>query len=189
MKTIFGNSAPLPNNEEVVHPMDLVMQLGRVRRFNGSTNLEWTVLHHSMLTAILWLKAYGPEGMEHALLHDGHEYVTGDIPSPVKGAIGREIITNVQSNIDKRVYDMVETVLPNEEDSSYVKIIDLAALFIEAHYIGSPGHVKHIISEGSILTLNQEYRMAIAKVIRSVTPEVMKEMESAGFFTAPYKAK
>jgi hypothetical protein len=188
MKTIFGNSAPLPGNDDAVRPMDLVMQLGRVRRFNGSANPEWTVLHHSVLCAILWLKSYGSEGVEHALMHDFHEYVTGDIPSPVKSAIGREHVEKVEVELDKRIYDMVEQDLP-DYDKQFVKFVDWAALFIEAHYIGLPGHIKHMIDTDSILHLAPGQREAVAEVVRLLTPEVLTEMETAGFFTAPYKAK
>lgn len=181
MKTIFGNEAPLPDNTAKVHPMDLVMQLGRVRRFNGSANPEWTVLHHSVLVSILYLKAYGAEGVEHVLMHDFHEYVTGDIPSPVKVAIGKEHVEKVQNVIDERIYEMVDEVQPDAVDRGFVKVVDWAALFIEAHYVGLPGHVRHII-DTSISHLNGETKDEIVRVIGLLFPEVAEEMRAEGFF-------
>lgn len=184
MKTIFGNAAPLPGNDEKVHPMDLVAQLGRTRRFNGSANPEWTVLHHTVLVSWLWLKVYGPEGLEHIFLHDAHEYVTGDIPSPVKMAIGREHIEKVQDDLDRRIYETLNLHKPDDVDRRCVKNVDWAALFIEAHYIGLPGHVKHII-ETSIGHLDRQARGVIAWVIGETVPEVLVAMEAAGYWTAP----
>ncbi len=186
MKTIFGNNAPLPGNEEGVHPMDVVAQLGRTRRFNGSVNPEWTVLHHSMLVSLLWLKAYGPEGLEHILLHDAHEYVTGDIPSPVKAAIGREHIDRVQDELDRRIYGALKLTEADDIDKKCVKVVDWAALFVEAHYIGLPDHVKHLV-ETSISRLNPVMRQNIADVIQASTPEVLKAMETAGYWAAPFE--
>lgn len=187
MKTVFNMIAPLPGNDEKVHPMDLVKQLGRVRRFNGSADPEWTVLHHSMLVAILWLQSYGPEGIEHATFHDAHEYVTGDIPSPVKVTIGRDAIEKLESFLDDRIYAMLKHQRPDGFDRPFIKNVDWAALFIEAYYIGLPGHVRHII-DTSILHLSPEQRQAVAEVVRHATPEVLETMKVEGFFEAPYEA-
>jgi hypothetical protein len=186
MKTIFGNTAPLPGNNEPVNPMDLVMQLGRTRRFNGSANPEWTVLHHSLLVQLIWLKTYGPEGLEHIMGHDFHEYVTGDIPSPVKAAIGREAIEKVQDELDRRIRESLHIQEPDAIDKGCVKYVDWAALFIEAHYIGLPGHVRHIV-DTSMSGLNLEARRHIWDAIDATCPEVTRAMaqEAVPFWTVP----
>lgn len=184
MKTIFGNNAPLPGNDEPVHPMDLVMQLGRTRRFNGSANPEWTVLHHTVLVQLIWLKTYGPDGLEHIMGHDFHEYVTGDIPSPVKMAIGRAAVEKVQDELDERIFKSLGIQKPDAIDAKCVKYVDWAALFIEAHYIGLPGHLKHII-DTSIGGLDQEARRHIQDAVEATCPEVVLEMGNAGYWTVP----
>lgn len=188
MKTIFGNEAPLPGNNAKVHPMDLVMQLGRTRRFNGSANPEWTVLHHVVLCAILHTRRFGSEGVHHPLFHDFHEYVTGDIPSPVKAAIGREHIEKLECHLDGRIYEAFGELLPDDVDHALVKCVDWAALFVEAHYIGLPGHVKHIV-DTSILHLSPEARRDIYGTVEPFFPEVASAMRLAGFFEAPYEEK
>lgn len=180
MKSIFGNELPLPDNQHPFRPMDTTMVLGRTLRFGGHANPEWTVLHHSMLVALLWLRAYGPEGVEHALLHDLHEAITGDIPSPVKAAIGRKEIDRVQDELDLRVYKMVESPLPDTTDKALVKIVDYAALFIEGHYIGAPGHLQHIVDTGAG-GKDPGVRRDILDVVESMCPEVAKEMVRCGF--------
>ena len=185
MKTIFGNAAPLLGNNERIHPMDLVAQLGRTRRFNGSANPEWTVLHHTVLVSWLWLKAYGPEGLEHILLHDAHEYVTGDIPSPVKAAIGRDHVEKVQDDIDRRIYETLNLKAPDDVDRRFVKWVDWAALFVEAHYIGLPKHVKHLV-ETSISHLDRTTRVQIMSIIKAADlPDVVSDMEMSGYWMAP----
>ena len=188
MKTIFGNEAPLPDNDLKVHPMDLVMQLGRVRRFNGSANPEWTVLHHSVLVSVLWIRAFGAEGVHHALAHDFHEYVTGDIPSPVKNAIGCEPVEKLERFLDQRVYELLDEPHPDTVDKQCVKYVDWAALFIEAFYIGLPGHVRHII-DTSIAHLSPQMRTSVAEVVKCTCPEVLAHMEAEGFFTALFVEK
>lgn len=188
MKTVFGNEAPLPGNDAKVHPMDLVKQLGRVRRFNGSADPEWTVLHHSVLCAILYIRRFGAEGVEHALTHDFHEYVTGDIASPVKAAIGREHVEKLEEHLDVRIYEMLNEYRPDSVDRQFVKVIDWAALFVEAYYIGLPGHVKHIV-DTSILHLTPEMRQDIYNTIEPLFPEVIQALDVAGFLAAPYEPK
>lgn len=186
MKTIFNNEAPLPDNHETAHPMDVVAQLGRTRRFNGSANPEWTVLHHTALVTLLWLRRYGPEDVHHMFMHDLHEYVTGDIPSPVKHAIGRDAVEKVQDVVDDRIYASLKLSKPTPNLKRCIKFIDLAALFIEAHYIGLPGHVKHII-DTSISHISNNDRIVIASVVREMFPDVYADMEKNGFFDAPYE--
>ncbi len=187
MKTIFGNEAPLPGTHHEVHPMDLVMQLGRVKRFNGSIPYtEWSVAHHSLLCSVIWMRHYGADGVHHVLTHDFHEYVTGDIPSPVKNAIGRVQVEQVEDFIDGRIHELTRVARPDASMKARVKVVDWAALFIEAHYVGVPGHLKHII-DTSIGHLSYERRLEIFDCVRDICPEVSFEMCEQRFFDARYE--
>lgn len=188
MKTLFGNEMPLPGNTESFNPMDMVMLLGRTHRFGGNASLEWKVLHHSMLVALLWLKSYGSEGVEHALLHDVHEYITGDIPTPVKVAIGRPAIDKVQDELDDRLYAQLGIEPPDAVDEGLITVVDHAALFIEAEYIGAKDHLKHII-DTSIAGWDEGHREAVYDVVRDSFGDVSDKMFREGFFNAPYAKK
>lgn len=72
---------------------DIAHGLSRVARWNGQTLGEWTfsVAQHSLLvedlTVLLKPKASSAERL-YALLHDGPEYVVGDLISPFKAVVG-----------------------------------------------------------------------------------------------------
>jgi len=54
-----------------------VVHLGRERRWGGFGDPAYTVLHHSFLCALIWMKAgFSENGVVHALLHDAHEAAT-----------------------------------------------------------------------------------------------------------------
>jgi len=178
MKTYSG-IAPLPDNNEAPNPIDIVFHLGRTRRFGGWGNPEWTVLHHSLLVSLIWLRYLGPEGLQFALLHDAHEYITGDIPSPVKHAIGpgaREL----EKELDRRVYARLGLEQPSVNESLSVRVVDLAALFIESYRGFGPkgtfGHLRQVdwptIDEavreqvlGAILGVDEECYDAMTKPV------------------------
>jgi len=81
---------PTPLDIEV---SDLARGLAFVARWNGQTegDYAYSVAEHSLLVEHLFnrMNPYdGPKWRLAALLHDGPEYVIGDMISPVKAAIG-----------------------------------------------------------------------------------------------------
>ncbi len=68
MKTWSGLDAPMSPGEGTASILDIVVQLGRQRRFGGAGSLEWSVLHHSVLVALLWLRAGYPANEVHFAL-------------------------------------------------------------------------------------------------------------------------
>lgn len=75
--TLTGWDGPIPPLE------DFLVQLGRIPRFAGATEPEFTVLQHSYHAYLIAL-AKNPEVALQALLHDFGEILIGDIPSPMK---------------------------------------------------------------------------------------------------------
>lgn len=72
---------------------DIAHGLAFVARWNGQTVGDWpySVAEHSLLVADLFARldpAAPPRWQLAALLHDGPEYVIGDMISPVKAAVG-----------------------------------------------------------------------------------------------------
>jgi len=72
---------------------DLAHGLARVARWNGQTRGDYpfSVAQHSVLVLAIFAAAAPKSSAEarlHALLHDGPEYVMGDIISPFKAAMG-----------------------------------------------------------------------------------------------------
>lgn len=151
MKTFSGLEAPLAPGVGQVSLIDLVVQLGRERRFNNAGSLEWTVLHHSFLVALLWIRGgFPPDEVAFALLHDAHEAYTGDIPGPVKAAIRRanppsagltDPIRSLEATLDSRIREELAFLFqdPSDQYARRLKICDLAALVVEGVIFGAPG--------------------------------------------------
>jgi len=179
MKTYLGNDAPLPNNDCKPHAIDIVVHLGREGRFGGWGDKTWTVLHHSMLTSMLWMAAYGTRGMHYALLHDGHEYLLGDTPSPVKAFLGKVEVKSFEDMLDTRIRALLGGIpAPTENERAKVKCVDLAALIIEAYYFGTKETFEHIadVDWGINLAKTEEEQNHIRYIIGNLCPEVVEEM-------------
>lgn len=74
---------------------DIAHGLAFVARWNGQTRGDWpySVAEHSLLVEELFARldpAAPPRWRMAALLHDGPEYVIGDMISPVKAAVGAD---------------------------------------------------------------------------------------------------
>ena len=90
----FFPMAPAPDQISIV---DLANGLGREVRFGNQADVDYTVAQHSVQIARIadqLLRAAGePEHirklvMLQSMLHDGSEYVSGDVPKPCKEAFG-----------------------------------------------------------------------------------------------------
>lgn len=80
---------PSPLDVEV---QDIIHGLARVARWNGQTQgpYAFSVAQHSLVVEQIFTLLYNPSPDEQmiALLHDGPEYVVGDMISPFKAVIG-----------------------------------------------------------------------------------------------------
>lgn len=80
LQTATGRAFPLTAfSPEDFDPQDLCMQLPRVIRYHGAAGL-YSTAQHSLIVAAHLPPALQLEG----LLHDGHEYITGDVPAPIQ---------------------------------------------------------------------------------------------------------
>lgn len=179
MKSWSGIDAPLSADEGAVCIIDLPVMLGRTRRFGGTGSLEWSVLQHSMLVALLWLRAgYDRENLHYALLHDAHEAYLGDIPAPVKkqlrdrseGSTGA--LKWLEEEIDSRIRGELSIAAPpNELVRAQVKICDMAALVIEAHLFGPPGCGPGVL-QWDIKPLDDSLRGRVMGLVERAMPEL-----------------
>lgn len=89
-----------------VHPslVDIAVGLSRQPRFAGQTRRWWSVLDHTLFGAALIrqdMAGYWAERLELAwLLHDAHEAITGDIPTPLK----TDELRKTQELLDDAIY-------------------------------------------------------------------------------------
>jgi hypothetical protein len=79
---------PMPHRIEL---MDVAWSLAQQVRFVGHALRPYSVAEHSLLVSEIVereVQGAGPTVQLYALLHDAHEYVTGDLPTPAKHVIG-----------------------------------------------------------------------------------------------------
>jgi hypothetical protein len=129
----LSNGMPI----DLIHPSfdgvdaeTIARSLVRLPRFAGNTLGTWSVLDHSLLCLRLLtaLSAEHPARFE-VLMHDAHECVTGDIPTPVKRAIGGDGLTK----LDRRLQLSLGVTFGLDFDTHKVTVkeVDLAALHLE----------------------------------------------------------
>lgn len=113
-------------------PEDIAIQLGRTTRWAGTTSRYYSVLHHSMVCLrIAATLSSDATTLLACLLHDAHEAMTGDIPSPIKP----EAIKAIQAKIDARIglsLNLPALLSGEAEHRGLVDAVDERALLAEA---------------------------------------------------------
>lgn len=186
MKTWTGSEAPLGPELGEVNLFDLVVHAGRERRWGGFGSQEWTVLHHTALVTLIWMKAgYPVEGLPYVFIHDLHESYTGDVPSPVKRHLtGAKALEQM---LDGRIQRELLLGPPSDEIRKKVKICDYAALMLEAPLFGPPGAAEGETATAmrvgdpnpEVLALRTEVDALVAKVMPNFD-EVVRRRATVG---------
>lgn len=113
-----------------IHIGDIARALSMTCRFGGHVSQFYSVAEHALLVRHLVCEAGHPELGYAALHHDSHEAYVGDIPSPLKSALGDGYI-QIRRALDLAIAEMlgVSSLLFHARP---VVTADLAALFMEA---------------------------------------------------------
>lgn len=124
---------PSPLDVEI---QDIIHGLARVARWNGQTKgpYAFSVAQHSLVVEQIFTLMSNPTPDEQmiALLHDGPEYVVGDMISPFKAVIGdnyKSIEKRLESAIHLR-YGLAPEISP--ELKKKVKKADQVSAYFEA---------------------------------------------------------
>lgn len=143
MSYVVTHSGALVSPESGVPTLrDIAFSLSRVPRFGGYSRRPWTVAHHSLVVAEIAgvLAEDRPAPLDYGmaylsgLLHDAHEALTGDIPTPFKTDDTR----TMQNAIDHRI---MAAYFPGgfdryNEYHGVVACADHRALLAEALFVG-----------------------------------------------------
>lgn len=122
---------------------DITIALSRQPRFGGHGRIDnYSVLDHSLFVErlarsyTLFTQRYRPHLRLAALLHDAHEAMTADIPSPFKSDGMRE----VQRTLDERILAELMPETPKLFSRAHERIseLDRRALYAEALVVGPP---------------------------------------------------
>lgn len=152
--TYSGRFVEVGPTGEVPTLADIALALSRLPRFAGHTRRWWSVLDHSLYCyhlALDYSYAMGLSGFGRrsltmaALLHDAHEAVTADVPSPFKPMTMKAH----QVALDVRIMDVL---YPGGHLSfatwhNIVAMLDRRALLAEALVIGPPAVNRSVLVE------------------------------------------
>ena len=135
---------------EHVNLDDIIHHLSLLNRWSGATKTPFSVLEHSLYCDDLVI-AYsrGNNKMRLlALLHDAHEMVLTDIPSPLK-ELFKPFISKLIYDLDMVIYQKFCIQPPNEEEKAYIHDIDRKAMLGEAKAF-MPSAVYLRLSDGEM---------------------------------------
>lgn len=118
--------------DDAINLEQIVTVLSHINRYNGRGDGQVSVMHHSVFTALIAkYRAHGASVQLGALCHDFGEAFTGDIINPIKQLAPE--IKRIEFSVMSAISRTIDTGMFY---SSYVKEIDLAALYYEAIQIG-----------------------------------------------------
>ena len=146
---------------------DIAHGLARVARWNGQTigDHGFSVAEHSLVVIDILLRLQpgaSPHWQLAALLHDGAEYVIGDLISPFKAAIGidykkfeQQILMAIYTRFeitDHISEDLTALIKRADEISAYFEAIHIAGFSIEeaTRYFRPPESSDERFNDGTI---------------------------------------
>jgi 5'-deoxynucleotidase YfbR-like HD superfamily hydrolase len=124
---------------------DVALSLSRMPRFAGQGRRWWSVLDHSLFVERLAAQFALREKIRGkqayilrlaALLHDAHECITGDVPSPIKPSDLADVQDEIDSRIGATLFPGGDAVFTLWE--TVVHELDRRALLLEAWKVGPP---------------------------------------------------
>ena len=120
--------------------------LSNIARFNGHTKQFYSVAEHCcVVETIVSRQTQDPRARLLALLHDAHEFVLGDMPTPVQHALARiqpgftEALQDLKARTDEAIFAAAGlTYTDVSEHSKIVRAADAAALMAERAALMAP---------------------------------------------------
>lgn len=129
----------LPAAEDVCIE-DIARSLSMSVRFRGHVTTFYSVAEHSVRVRQLVREHGRPDLGLGALLHDGHEAYIGDIPTPLKAALGKKL-TSLASTVDLAIaaaldFDVRDLHAPEVADADALCLRHEAAVLKRSYGTG-----------------------------------------------------
>lgn len=130
----------------IVDLFDVACSLSGINRYDGACLTTWDVAIHSYLVALLYTNDCKEKGTApndtttlHLLLHDAHEYATGDVCTPAQFGFEerlpgfRAMLKGLQAEWDVAIRKRFGLPEPTDQEKALIRYYDLLALAIEKH--------------------------------------------------------
>lgn len=167
--SVVGGDAPLLS--------DIAIHIGREGRFANGCRFWWTCLHHSFVVETICMdmlqdkrKCYTLSVRPYALLHDAHECVTRDIPTPFKP----DEMRLIQADLDRRIFASHGLPMPLASYEKVIKTADRRAMIAEGLVAGPPGWIAAYEADAGPLSFwdrhNMEHDAHIVRNIHATYP-------------------
>lgn len=139
MITHSGRRVDLPEPQPgQIHIYDVAHHLSRIPRFAGATRMPWSVAAHSLHVCSLAMQRGGtPEAALGALLHDAHEFLLSDIPSPIKALVAQDSpgglgpLKRLEDKLQRQTLVQLDAEAAYYDNAKAIKHWDLVSLATE----------------------------------------------------------
>ena len=128
---------PKPHEIDLDH---MKLRLETDRRFAGNPRAYTIAAHQELVAKLAMNQGESQEVYEWALHHDCHEFVTGDIPQPIKAMMGERVLM-IETAWDRAIAGALGVKYPAQSTRQRVKIYDKQAASIEWYFkLGEDTH-------------------------------------------------
>ncbi len=119
---------------------DIGAGLAKINRFNGQSDIPFSVAQHSIFVTNLMQEAGESNKMQkYGLLHDGHEAFYCDFPRPLKKFLIQFYdfdINEITDRVDDLIYQEIFGLEPpSKEEKEVIKYYDNMALYNEKTFL------------------------------------------------------
>lgn len=146
---------------------DLAYPLAGINRYVRHTNRNWSVAIHSVAVALTIEKMGGhPDEVAAGLLHDAHEAIVGDIPTPVAWHVGYEKVKELKQEVQNAIHfalDIAPSYWP-QNHKSIIDIADRAALHVERQMFMVPER-----QQWNVAVPSHDWMLAMYETIAELT--------------------
>jgi hypothetical protein len=119
---------------------DIAHHLAAMARFNGATEMPYSVAQHAVVVARILAIKRAPAWLQMlGLLHDAHEAYLGDITSPMRREIarraGRDVVAEIAAELDTVIFARFRLLPFNQAARKSVETADRQAFVTEWAYL------------------------------------------------------
>lgn len=140
IQTKFGLFDYAEVTNSIIDIRDIACGLAKINRFNGQSDIPFSVAQHSIFVTNLMMTSGESKKMQmYGLLHDGHEAYYCDFPRPLKKYLKLKFnfdINAITDEVDNFIYwEIFGLEPPTEDEKNIIKYYDNLALYNEKTYI------------------------------------------------------